>query len=99
MSPNDLKLRNLLVEILLIDDEQYRDENGPDTIETWDSLAMVRIATEWGLSRRLARGARHTAESLSWDREIERLEQSYREVVARSAPAGSTDRGEAVVNL
>jgi len=63
------------------------------------ALAMVRIATEWGLSRRLARGARHTAESLSWDREIERLEQSYREVVARSAPAGSTDRGEAVVNL
>ena len=45
MSPNDLKLRNLLVEILLIDDEQYSEENGPDTIETWDSLAMVRIAT------------------------------------------------------
>jgi acyl carrier protein len=45
MSPNDLKLRNLLVEILLIDDEKYRDENGPDTIDTWDSLAMVRIAT------------------------------------------------------
>ena len=44
MSPNDLKLRNLLVEILLIDDEQYRNENGPDTIETWDSMAMVRIA-------------------------------------------------------
>jgi acyl carrier protein len=44
MSPNDVKLRNLLVEILLIDDNQYRDENGPDTIETWDSLAMVRIA-------------------------------------------------------
>ncbi|TFH31595.1 MAG: acyl carrier protein [Deltaproteobacteria bacterium] len=44
MSPNDLKLRNLLVETLLIDDDQYRDENGPDTIETWDSLAMVRIA-------------------------------------------------------
>ena len=44
MSPNDLKLRNLLVEILLIDDDQYQDENGPDAIETWDSLAMVRIA-------------------------------------------------------
>jgi len=44
MSPNDLKLHNLLVEILLIDDEQYRDENGPDAIETWDSMAMVRIA-------------------------------------------------------
>ncbi|HZW37653.1 MAG: hypothetical protein ACM319_05350 [Deltaproteobacteria bacterium] len=48
MSPNDLKLRNLLVETLLIDDEQYRDENGPDTIETWDSLAMVRIAAGVG---------------------------------------------------
>lgn len=45
MSPNDLKLRNLLVEILLLDDDQYLDENGPDAIETWDSLAMVRIAT------------------------------------------------------
>lgn len=45
MSPNDLKLRDLLVDILLIDDDQYLDENGPDTIETWDSLAMVRIAT------------------------------------------------------
>ena len=44
MSPNDLKLRNLLVETLLIEDEQYRNENGPDTIETWDSLAMIRIA-------------------------------------------------------
>ena len=44
MSPNDVKLRNLLVEILLIDDNQFRDENGPDMIETWDSLAMVRIA-------------------------------------------------------
>lgn len=44
MSPNDLKLRDLLIEILLIDDDQYRDENGPDSIETWDSLAMVRIA-------------------------------------------------------
>jgi Phosphopantetheine attachment site. len=46
MSPNDIKLRNLLVEILLIEDDQYRDENGPDAIETWDSLAMVRIAVE-----------------------------------------------------
>jgi acyl carrier protein len=44
MSPNDLKLRNLLVDTLLIDDDQYRDENGPDAIDTWDSLAMVRIA-------------------------------------------------------
>jgi acyl carrier protein len=46
MSSNDIKLRNLLIEILLIEDDQYRDENGPDAIETWDSLAMVRIAVE-----------------------------------------------------
>jgi phosphatidylinositol alpha 1,6-mannosyltransferase len=62
------------------------------------ALAMIRIATEWGLSRRLARGARHTVERLSWDHEIERLDRSYREVVAQSLPAGLTDRG-AVVNL
>jgi glycosyltransferase involved in cell wall biosynthesis len=63
------------------------------------ALAMVRIATEWGLSRRLARGARNTAEPLSWDHEVERLDRSYREVVARSLPTGPADHGEAVVNL
>lgn len=45
MSPNDQKLRRLLEDILLIDDDQYRDEFGPDEIETWDSLAMINIAT------------------------------------------------------
>lgn len=44
MSPNDQKLRRLLEDILLIDDDQYRDEYGPDEIETWDSLAMINIA-------------------------------------------------------
>lgn len=63
------------------------------------ALAMVRIATEWGLSRRLARGARQSVESLSWDREIERLDRSYREVVRGTPPARSGDRTEAVVNL
>jgi glycosyltransferase involved in cell wall biosynthesis len=63
------------------------------------ALAMVRIATEWGLSRRLARGARNTVEPLSWDREIERLDRSYRGVVAQSPASGLADRGEAVMNL
>lgn len=44
MSSNNLKLRNLLVEILLIDEDQYQDDYGPDEIETWDSLATVNIA-------------------------------------------------------
>lgn len=61
------------------------------------ALAMVRIATEWGLSRRLARGARHTAEPLSWDREIDRLDRSYREAMAGALPAARTNE-QAVVN-
>ena len=59
------------------------------------ALAMVRIATEWGLSRRLARGARHTVEPLSWDKEIERLDRSYREVI-ESARGGVTNPSAAV---
>ncbi|MGH7534786.1 MAG: glycosyltransferase, partial [Gemmatimonadales bacterium] len=47
--------------------------------------AMVRLAGDWELSHRLARGARRTGESLSWEREMERLDRSYREVCARSA--------------
>ena len=61
------------------------------------ALSMARIATEWGLSRRLARGARHSVEELSWDKEIERLDRSYREVIesARGARVG-TDSAAAV---
>lgn len=42
--------------------------------------AMARVAWEGGLARRLAAGARWTAEELTWDREMERLDRSYREV-------------------
>lgn len=62
------------------------------------ALAMVRIATEWGLSRRLARGARTTVGPLGWHHEIERLDRSYRDVVTGSLPEGSSGR-EAAVNL
>jgi glycosyltransferase involved in cell wall biosynthesis len=63
------------------------------------ALAMVRMATEWGLSRRLARGARQSVEALTWDREIERLDRSYREVLAGDALPGEGAAAEAVVNL
>jgi acyl carrier protein len=44
LSPNDVKLRNLLVDVLLIDEDQYRDDYGPDEITSWDSVGMVEIA-------------------------------------------------------
>jgi phosphatidylinositol alpha 1,6-mannosyltransferase len=42
--------------------------------------AMVRIVWEGGLAQRLSRGARATAEALTWEREMERLDRSYREI-------------------
>jgi len=42
--------------------------------------AMARLVTERGLAQRLSRGARRTAEELTWEREMERLDFSYREV-------------------
>jgi glycosyltransferase involved in cell wall biosynthesis len=62
------------------------------------ALAMVRIATEWGLSRRLARGARHSVEPLSWGQEIERLDRSYREVIESARGAPTADPSAAAVN-
>ncbi|MDQ3428228.1 MAG: glycosyltransferase family 1 protein [Gemmatimonadota bacterium] len=44
--------------------------------------AMVQLAGDWGLAQRLSRGARRTAEALTWEGEIERLDRSYREVCA-----------------
>jgi len=41
---DEIRLKALLVEILLIDDDQFLDEYGPDEIETWDSLAAIHIA-------------------------------------------------------
>jgi phosphatidylinositol alpha 1,6-mannosyltransferase len=42
--------------------------------------AMVKLVADAALARRLGRGARSTAEELSWEREMERLDRSYREV-------------------
>jgi phosphatidylinositol alpha 1,6-mannosyltransferase len=51
--------------------------------------AMISLAGDFGLTRRLARGARRTAERLSWDREMERLDQSYREVCEGAQASGN----------
>jgi glycosyltransferase involved in cell wall biosynthesis len=42
--------------------------------------AMARVAWDGSFARHLAAGARRTAEELSWERELERLDRSYREV-------------------
>jgi glycosyltransferase involved in cell wall biosynthesis len=58
-----------------------------------DTLAMaraiVRLALDRDLHARLAAGARRTAESLSWEHELDRLDASYREVLT------AADRGRA----
>lgn len=62
--------------------------------------AMVRLAGDGPLRQRLARGARRTAEGLSWDREMERLDCSYREVcedARRRQPTGSGNQHVTVV--
>lgn len=43
-TPAEAKLRGLLIDVLLIDADEYRDDYGPAEIETWDSLAVVALA-------------------------------------------------------
>jgi hypothetical protein len=47
--------------------------------------AMVLLVNEWEFTAGLARNARRTAEALSWERELDRLDASYREVCADGA--------------
>jgi len=57
--------------------------------------AMVLLVNEWELKQRLARNARRTAEGLSWERELDRLDVSYREVCAGGvAPASGRHVGK-----
>jgi hypothetical protein len=54
--------------------------------------AIVRLVLDPHLKRRLADGARRTAERLSWDAELDRLDASYRDVVAAAGRAARTTR-------
>lgn len=54
------------------------------------AAAMVHLAVDRPLARRLGLGARATAESLDWERELDRLDESYREIAfPDGSPAGS----------
>jgi phosphatidylinositol alpha 1,6-mannosyltransferase len=50
--------------------------------------AIVRLVGDRILHRRLADGARRTAEGLSWENELDRLDASYREVLAIAGRRG-----------
>lgn len=46
LSADDRRLRALLIDVLLIEEDEYRDAHGPEEIGAWDSLATVTIAGE-----------------------------------------------------
>ncbi len=80
-------------------DHLRHEENGltyPEGDVPAMARAMLSLAGDFAFSRRLARGARRTAERLSWDREMERLDLSYREVCERPAQV-SGNQQETVV--
>jgi len=60
------------------------DENGlaypPGDVDAM-AAAMVKVATTPELARRLGEEGRRTAERLSWDEELDRLDQHYRELL------------------
>jgi phosphatidylinositol alpha 1,6-mannosyltransferase len=51
------------------------------------AAAIVRLALDRPRTRRLAAGARQTAEALDWARELDALDRSYREVAFTDRPA------------
>ena len=59
--------------------------------------AMVTLATEWEFRQQLARGARRTAEGLSWETELDRLDVSYREVCDRGAAQAASGNQQVTV--
>lgn len=54
--------------------------------------AIVRLVLDRKLHTTLADGARRTAEDLTWDHELDRLDASYREVVAAAVNVSSVRR-------
>lgn len=44
MSTNEKRLRDIIVDVLILDEGQYGDGLGPFEVPTWDSLAMVEIS-------------------------------------------------------
>jgi glycosyltransferase involved in cell wall biosynthesis len=82
-------------------DHLRHGENGlafmPDDIEGM-AAAMVELVNNSDERRRLATGARRTAEQLGWDAELDRLDESYRErVIGRAVEGSRLEHAEPVV--
>ena len=76
-------------------DHLRNGENGlafPAGNATEMAHAVVRLVMDSNLRDQLARGARRTAEALDWEGELDRLDESYREV--NSAHAGLVRGGQ-----
>lgn len=57
--------------------------------------AMARLALDRPLATRLGKAARATAEALTWETELDRLDRSYREILAEQ-PRTAVERRRAV---
>jgi phosphatidylinositol alpha 1,6-mannosyltransferase len=72
----------------------------PPSDATAMASAMVSLATDPAKRKTLSEGARRTAEALSWDHELDRLDTSYREVIAAARqPLGQEGAIERVVRM
>jgi glycosyltransferase involved in cell wall biosynthesis len=79
--------------------DHLRDSLNGLTYEAGNAAAMARamvlLVNEWEFTRRLARNARRTAEVLSWERELDRLDASYRALCdGEEAPSSGRGVGE-----
>jgi glycosyltransferase involved in cell wall biosynthesis len=76
--------------------DHLRDGLNGVAYEAGDAAAMARamvlLVNEWEFTQRLAQDARRTAEALNWDRELDRLDASYR-AVCDGDPAPESGRG------
>ena len=85
-------------------DHLRNEENGltfPEGDVGGMARAMVALVTEPELTRRLAKGARLTAEAMTWEREMDRLDRSYRELCERpvTEPAQAAPFGNQQVTV
>ncbi len=75
--------------------EHLRDDVNGLAVPSGDvdamTAALIRLATDQSLQRRLAMGALRTADALTWSAELDRLDASYRRVLSPGEPAEAVE--------